>query len=176
MARFNLEDYATVAERLNLLFEKHPDARIVTENLSTVADREKGVWVVKATLFLSAEDQERNLPKSTGHAFEVDGTAGANATSALENAETSATGRCLSLANWNGNRKTDSLASREEMQKVERVLAQREAEYRKRAEVSSDIEELRKIFAEARAAHIGKETLDWIEAKARELSGSKGVK
>lgn len=176
MARFNLEDYATVAERLNLLYEKHPDARIVTENLSTADDRAKGVWVVKATLYLTDADQERGLPKATGHAFEIDGTSGANATSALENAETSSIGRCLSVANWNGNRKTDSLASREEMQKVERVMAQREQEYRKRAEASSNVEELRKIFAEARAAHLPKETLDWIEAKARGLTKPESVK
>jgi hypothetical protein len=176
MARFNLEDYATVAERLNLLYEKHPDARIITENMSTAADREKGIWIVKSTLYLTDADQERGLPKATGHAFEIDGTSGANATSALENAETSSIGRCLSVANWNGNRKQDSLASREEMAKVERVMSQREAEYRQRATATEDLEELRKVFAEARSAHIGKETLDWIEAKARGLAKPEATK
>jgi hypothetical protein len=73
---------------------------------------------------LTREDQLDGLAKATGHAFEIDGQAGANTTSALENAETSAVGRCLALASakWGGNKDdaARSLASREEMEKVAR--------------------------------------------------------
>lgn len=172
MARFDLSQYATVAERLDMLYTTYPDARIVTENLTTSQDRENKMWVVKATLFLTDSDQERNLPKATGHAFEIDGGQGANQTSALENAETSATGRCLSLANWNGNKNVSSLASREEMQKVIRVMEQKAAEYRLSAEKSDNVVELRTIYAQAQAAGIDVDTLKWIEGKARGLKVS----
>jgi len=124
MARFDLSKYATVAERLAMLEAEYPDYRIVTEDYSTDADRAKGVWRVKASLYLTAEDQREYCPKATGHAFEVDGQPGANATSALENAETSSVGRCLAIASsrWSGNKDdaTKSLASREEMEKAAR--------------------------------------------------------
>ena len=35
MAQFNLEDYETVASRITKLHDQHPDARIITENLTT---------------------------------------------------------------------------------------------------------------------------------------------
>jgi hypothetical protein len=124
MPRFDLSKYATVAERLAALEKTYPDFRIETVDYSTDADRAKGVWRVRAKLYLTVEDQRNDCPKAIGHAFEVDGTPGANATSALENAETSAVGRCLALAStrWSGNKDdaAKSLASREEMEKVER--------------------------------------------------------
>jgi len=116
MAQFNLADYETVEERLRRFWAdpKYADARIMTFNRSTDADRAKGVWVVETRIYLSADDQVNDLPKATGWAFEVDGTAGANKTSALENAETSSIGRCLANMNLSGNKR----ASREEMSKV----------------------------------------------------------
>lgn len=168
MARFDLSQYATVAERLDMLYAAFPDARIVTDNLTTDADREKKTWVVKATLYLSAEDQMANCPKATGHAFEIDGSGGANTTSALENAETSATGRCLALANWNGNRNQKSLASREEMMKVERA----EKDWRFIADTITDIEELGKVYIDARKLGASPDTLAYMEKRANELKGN----
>ena len=123
MARFDLSKYATVAERLVTLGEQYPDYRLETVDYSTEADRAKGIWRVKATLYFTREDMLDGLAKSTGHAFEVDSSKGQgpNATSALENCETSAVGRALALAGFSGNKDNPtSLASREEMQKVSR--------------------------------------------------------
>ena len=121
MPRFDLSKYATVAERLVTLGEMYPDYRIETLDYSTEADRAKGVWRVKATLYLSREDMLDGVAKATGHAFEVDGQAGANVTSALENCESSAVGRALALAGFSVNKDNPtSLASREEMEKVAR--------------------------------------------------------
>jgi len=116
MAQFNLEDYETVEDRLRRFWAlpEHSDARIMTFNRSTEGDRSKGVWVVEARIYLSASDQAADLPKATGWAFEVDGGKGPNATSALENCETSSIGRCLANMNFSGNKR----ASREEMSKV----------------------------------------------------------
>jgi hypothetical protein len=124
MPRFDLSKYATVAERLAMVESEFPDFRIETVDYSTDADRAKGVWRVEARLYLTKEDQVIQAPKAVGHAFEVDGQPGANTTSALENAETSAVGRCLALAStrWSGNKDdaSKSLASREEMEKAAR--------------------------------------------------------
>jgi hypothetical protein len=120
MAMFDLAQYATVAERIQILYKEYPDARIITENLTTLQDRQVSTWVFKATLYLTDADQERGLPKATGHAFEIDGQGMANKTSAMENAESSAVGRCLALAGWSGNKKQTALASAEEMKKVAR--------------------------------------------------------
>jgi len=57
MANFNLNDYATVDERLVLLYADHPDARIVTENLTTPSDRAAKMWVVRAELWLVADGE-----------------------------------------------------------------------------------------------------------------------
>jgi hypothetical protein len=151
-----------------MLYSEYPDARVITENLTTDADRERKTWVVKTTLFLSAEDQLHGLAKSTGHAFEIDGGNGANLTSALENAETSSTGRCLALANWNGNKNQKSLASREEMMKVERA----EQDWRLIADGLSDIVELRRVYADARKLGASAEVLKYIEEKANGLESS----
>jgi hypothetical protein len=121
MAQFNLEDYETVEERLKRFWAmpEHEDARIVTVNKTDSESRAKGVWVICAKIFLSAGDQSLNLPKATGWAFEVDGGPGANRTSALENAETSAIGRALANMNLSGNKRP----SREEMSKVQNAPA-----------------------------------------------------
>lgn len=116
MPRFNLEDYETVEERLRRFYADYPEARVVTQEITNYEDRAKGYFMVRASIYLSLAEQEMECPKATGLAFEVEGTAGANVTSSLENAETSAIGRALANANYSGNKR----ASREEMEKVAR--------------------------------------------------------
>lgn len=116
MAQFNLADYETVEDRIKRFYENYPDGRIITEDYTSVNDRASLMWRVKATIFLTVGDQAAELPKATGHAFEIDGVGMANKTAALENAETSAIGRALANMNLSGNKRT----SREEMAKVQR--------------------------------------------------------
>ena len=131
MARFDLQKYATVAERLELLEQEYPDYRLETIDYSTPEDRAKGIWRVKTNLYLTREDQIGGLPKSTGHAFEIDSAHGPTSTSGLEVCETSSVGRALALASakWSGNKDdaARSLASREEMEKVQRGKPKLEA-------------------------------------------------
>ena len=164
MASFNLADYETVEERLKRFWadKANADARLVTVNHTTLEDREKGVWVVEARLYLSAADQEKNLPKTTGWAFEIDGQAGANKTSALENAETSSLGRCLANYLYSGNKR----ASREEMAKVARAEAAKrdwlgEAE---KLALSYDVDGLRLLYTDAVAAKVAPAVLEQIKA------------
>jgi hypothetical protein len=169
MARFNIEDYATVDERLRT-FWAHPDnqdARIVTVNHTTPADRSVSTWVVEARLYLSAGDQANDLPKTTGWAFEVDGGSGPQATSALEVCETSSIGRCLANYIYSGSKKRPS---REEMQKVERgvtPLVQRDL--LSEAANLVDVQTLRMMYSQAKADGYPKAVLEGIKLRAESL-------
>lgn len=170
MAAFNLQDYATVAERLAQLKLEYPDYRIITEDMTTPQDRSVLTWRVKATLFLTSEDQERNLPKATGHAFEIDGQGMANKTSALENAESSAIGRCLMVAGWAMSKK--GLASREEMEKVARANTPKR-DWIGQAEALAlvyDIAGLRKLYSEAVAAGADAKTIEQVKQYGADIA------
>ena len=108
MAFFNLEDYETVEERLIKYWKENPDGRIQTRLLEHGASR----FIVEAAVFRKADDA---APWATGLAEETVQGRGVNATSALENCETSAIGRALANAGYatKGKRPT-----REEMGKV----------------------------------------------------------
>ena len=113
MARFSLEDYDTVESRIKKYWLKFPEGAIRTALVTTEGDRERKQWIVQAFCFAHRNDE---FPIGSGLAFEIDGTAGANVTSALENAETSAIGRCLSAIGLSGNKRP----SVTEMEKVNR--------------------------------------------------------
>lgn len=168
MANFNLADYATVAERLAQFWRDHPDGGIKSENLTTPADRERGQWVVKVSVYFNRAD---SIPAGEGHAYEVDGKGMANQTSALENAETSAAGRALAMAGYAMNKKNTALASREEMRKVS-IPSNKPSEAPRRQFLAEayqhsdqgNIEALRGVYRDAVAAGVDQETLKKIEA------------
>jgi hypothetical protein len=173
MANFNLNDYETVEERLRRFWADpaNADARLVTINHTTAQDRAVGTWVVEARLYLNQEDQARNLPKTTGWAFEVDGVGMANKTSALENGETSALGRCLGNFTYSGNKRV----TREEMEKVERGITPKLPSRDWLVEAGELVKEknldaLRLLYSEAKTAKASAEILDWIKMSAGELS------
>lgn len=115
MARFDLSQYETVADRIARWYKTYPDGAIRTALVTTNEDRERKQWIVQAFVYRHRDDE---YAMATGLAFEIDGTMGANQTSALENAETSAIGRALANANMNGDK--TKRASREEMAKANR--------------------------------------------------------
>ena len=161
--RFNLNDYETVEERIRRFYGDYPDGRILTEDYSTEADRANGVWRVKATIWLDAKPE--TLPKAAGHAFERDGGAGANQTSALENCETSAIGRALANMNMSGNKR----ASREEMAKVARAETS-EVDWAKRYGAVTTVEQARELYTEALAAGAPESVLKSIETLGLKLA------
>ncbi len=113
MANFDLSKYIPVHARIAEFYEKYPDGRIVTEIIRLNED--SGFVCIKASAYRNRDDAE---PSSTGHAFEIRGQGYVNTTSFIENGETSAVGRAL--ANL-GFKIENGIASREEMQKVERM-------------------------------------------------------
>jgi hypothetical protein len=105
---FNLDDYETVEERLVKYWKDHPDGRIDTRLVEASATR----FIVQAYIYRTEADQH---PWSSGLAEETVQGRGVNATSALENCETSAIGRALASAGYATKGKRPS---REEMAKV----------------------------------------------------------
>ena len=105
---FNLEDYETVEERLIKYWKEHPDGQIHTKIIEHSGSR----FIVEASLYRTEADLR---PWTTGLAEETVQGRGVNATSALENCETSAIGRALANAGYATKGKR---ASREEMGKV----------------------------------------------------------
>jgi hypothetical protein len=172
MPQFNLNDYEPVEQRVKRFYKDHKDGRIITDNITTAQDRQVGTWVTKSYIYLTAEDQEKNLPKATGLAFEVDSAKGPQATSALEVCETSSIGRALANANYSGNKR----ASREEMEKVARDarpkptgkdwLAMADA-------MANDIEGLRLLYSQAKTGGATDDTLEKIKAIANGLASKK---
>ena len=105
---FNLDDYETVEERLVKFWKDHPDGQIHTKVLEHTSAR----FIVEASIYRTEADPRA---WTTGLAEETVQGRGVNATSALENCETSAIGRALANAGYATKGKR---ASREEMSKV----------------------------------------------------------
>jgi len=103
-----LEDYETVESRLEKWHGQYPDSRLETELIEASNNR----FIVFCKLFKTEADAK---PCSTGLASETISDRGVNATSALENCETSAIGRALANAGFASKGKR---ASKEEMVKV----------------------------------------------------------
>ena len=108
---FNLDDYETVEERLVKFWKDHPDGRISTVLVEATASR----FIVQAYIYRTEADLQ---PWSAGLAEETVQGRGVNATSALENCETSAIGRALATAGYATKGKRPS---REEMAKVAKL-------------------------------------------------------
>jgi hypothetical protein len=110
-AFFNADQYATVAERIELFYSRFPEGRINTE----LVTREGGEITFKALVYRSAAEAHA---AATGWASEREGDGDVNTVACLENTETSAVGRALANLGFVASPKRPS---REEMEKVARV-------------------------------------------------------
>ena len=127
MAKFNLEDYELVEDRLKKYWKENPEGRIET-NVVHITDDGSCV-TIKAEIM----DNDGRLV-STGIAQETKGDGFANTTSWMENCETSAIGRAL--ANWKYQGSKKARPSREEMAKVQRNSVTPTTDTKKKAEES----------------------------------------
>jgi hypothetical protein len=113
---FNLNDYEPVAARLARWLETCEDRDVQPAVITDLVHYGEGWCVFKASLY------EGNTLISTGWAEEHIKDRGVNATSHVENCETSAVGRALANAGHAGSDWTKR-ASQEEMAKVRRATA-----------------------------------------------------
>lgn len=89
-AKFNLDEYVTVNERIEKFYKMHPNGRINTELVSL----EDGVVIFKASIYRDLNDA---VPSATGYAYEKENSSFITKTSYIEVAETSAVGRGLAM-------------------------------------------------------------------------------
>lgn len=157
MARFSLDEYETVDQRIQRFYRTFPDGRIETTLLDFQGEPNNTRWVVKAAVFRTSEPDAR--PAGEGHAFEIDGGGGANKTSALENCETSAVGRALADAGLSGTKRT----TRDEMLKV------RASEVTDRIKKAQSEDDLTAIYNDLQKDGIEKEFLGALGARKKDL-------
>jgi hypothetical protein len=108
---FDLSQYETVDQRLEKFWVKYPDGAILTELVAYKDDR----YIFKASVYKTFADA---LPFATGFAEETVSGRGVNATSACENAESSAIGRALHTGGISKHSEGKPRPSAEEMAKV----------------------------------------------------------
>ena len=108
---FNPDQYATVADRIELFYSRFPEGRINTE----LVTREDGEITFKALVYRTAAD---TFVAATGWASEREGSTDVNTFACLENTETSAVGRALANLGFTASSRRPS---REEMEKVTRA-------------------------------------------------------
>lgn len=103
-------EYAPVADRIALFYERFPEGRIVT-HLTMHNEHE---IVFRATVYRT---ERSRVPSATGWASERIGDGDINTVACLENTETSAIGRALANLGFTASRLRPSL---EEMEKADR--------------------------------------------------------
>jgi hypothetical protein len=111
-------DYAPVADRITLFYQRYPTGRILTRLIS----RTRFEITVQAFVFRSVTELR---PAASGLASERIGDGDVNTVACLENTETSAIGRALANLGLTASARRPS---REEMEKANRERARRSAE------------------------------------------------
>lgn len=140
MARFDMSQYMTVAERIDVFWEKYPQGRLHTELVHFSPEQ----VVIRAEVYLDRDDP---VPVTVDYAEERPNTSPVNRVSMVENCATSSLGRALGDlgSNFTGGKRP----SFEEMQKVERHEAQTKRDWVKEASKLKDVDALRLLWAEA---------------------------
>jgi hypothetical protein len=118
-AKFNLDEYITVSERVEKFYEKYPEGRIITNVIEL--NHETGFVLIQAMVYRASTDTQ---PSATGHASETRGDSYINKNSFVENCETGAVGRALALLGFEVKR---GIASREELEKTARMTPDKAA-------------------------------------------------
>jgi hypothetical protein len=108
-----IQDYVTVAERIERFYERYPEGRLITHIVEH--DAERGFILMRAEVYRNPDDA---MPAATGHAYELKSEGYVQRTSYIEVCETSSIGRALAMAGFEVKR---GIASREEMEKTART-------------------------------------------------------
>lgn len=165
MAFFNLSEYQTVQERIDLFWTKYPNGRLYTELVSFTPEQ----VVFKAEVYANKDDV---YPIAVDYAEERLGSSPVNKTSFLENCSSSATGRALSLLGHEFSPKAKR-PSQAEMSKVARLTDNPVARnWQGALDNINDIEGLRSLYNEAKQGKAPNAILEAIKGKADGITGA----
>jgi hypothetical protein len=160
---FNLADYQTVQERLEIFHRLYPSGRLFND---IVLVNEKEI-IIKCSVWKDANQQ---LPDVTDFAHEYVTASGIGATSWVELCSTSATGRALSLLGGELS-PSKKRASQTEMSKRGRVLlSQAQVAFNK-----GDLDELRELYTESKEASVDPVIIQQILTLGSQLSQKKNT-
>ena len=166
MAHFNLNEYQTVQERVDLFWSRYPNGRLYTELVSFTPDQ----VVFKAECYANKDDV---YPLAVDYAEERLGSSPVNKTSFVENCSTSALGRCISLLGNEFSPK-GKRPSASEMSKVQRLsTAEVARNWNSALDNINDIEGLRSLYNEAKQGKAPTAILEAIKGKADGITGNK---
>jgi len=140
---FNLADYQTVQERIEIFWRLYPDGRILNDIVLT----NENEVIIKCNVWKDSRNSQ--LPDVTDFAQEPITKTGINATSAIENCATSATGRALSLLGGELS-PSKKRASTAEMSKRGRVLLANA----QHAFAENNLDELRELYTESKESAV----------------------
>jgi len=159
MAHFNLAEYQTVQERVDLFWSRFSQGRF---NLELVSISPEQV-VFKAEVYLHKDDL---YPATVDFAEERLGSSPVNKTSFVENCATSALGRAISMLGGEFSPK-GKRPSASEMSKVQRLSTPEVARnWQTTLDSINDIEGLRSLYNEAKQGKAPGAILEAIKGKA----------
>jgi hypothetical protein len=160
---FDLSQYQTVQERIDLFWSAFPNGRL---NLEIVLLTEAQV-VMKAEVYLDKADEK---PAAVDYAEERIGTSHINKVSFVENCATSAYGRSISALGGVFSPK----GKRPSAQEMDKVNRSNDDLYAKAKELfeSKDLVALKQIYVDAKNAKLPKDQLEQIVNWGREIGNS----
>jgi hypothetical protein len=165
MAMFDLSQYQTAQERIDLFWLRYPNGRLYTELVSFTPDQ----VVFKAEVYANKDDV---CPLAVDYAEERLGSSPVNKTSFVENCSTSAIARAISLLGGEFSPK-GKRPSGSEMSKVNRLNEPTTARnWLGALENINDIEGLRSLYNEAKQGKASTAILEAIKGKADGITGA----
>ena len=164
MAYFDLSQYQTVQERIDLFWTLYPQGRF---NLEIVTMTPEQV-VIKSEVWTDIAEEK---PRAVDFAEERFGSSPVNKSSFIENCSTSSLGRAISQLGGQLSPKGKK-ASAEEMDKVNRVnnrdwIAEAEA-----LALVYNLDGLRKLYSEAVANRAPAQIIEQVKAYGNDIKGS----
>jgi hypothetical protein len=169
MAHFDLSQYQTAQERIDLFWQKYPNGRLNIELVSFTPDQ----VVFKAECYAHRDEVD---PLTVDFAEERLGSSPVNKTSFVENCSTSAVARAISLLGGEFSPK-GKRPSQSEMSKVERLSKTENFPVQSRnwqaaLDNINDIEGLRSLYNEAKQGKAPGAILEAIKGKADGITGA----
>lgn len=164
---FSPDQYATVAERIELFYSRYPEGRINTE----LVTRRDGEITFRALVYRTGAE---TLAAATGWASEREGDGDVNTVACLENTETSAVGRALANLGFTTSTKRPS---REEMEKAARVrssLAFRDAKRNNHSAAHSEInaaDDVLRLLLKAEQKGLPRQRVEILRARVSRYPG-----